>query len=147
MTKTTNVKREEMEVTETTIEYSQDDVRIALIDLEAELERLSGAKWIVLNPTAKNMVNGEFLDLPITIGLESKELTRDRLLTFETYFKGFVLIDNKYVGVIRNIPIEIVFVGNDYDFMKNPSTIRYENAYYLIPNPFEEYDKVWKQVK
>lgn len=130
-----------------TREYTQDDVRMALIDLESELERLAGIKWIVLNPTAKNMVEGKYLDLPITIGIEGKELTKERLSTLVTYLKNFVLDDNKFVGIIRDIPIEIVFINDKYDFFDNPNTIRYENAYYLIPNPFEDYDKIWTQIK
>lgn len=128
-------------------EINQDEVRIAMFEFETMLDRLGGMKWMVLNPTAKEMVEQRLVTPPLSFGVEIEEVTVERLDTIRTMFEDFEVTDAGLIGKVRGIPIVLRFIKLKYPFINNPGQIRYENEYYNIPNPFSDYDEVWKKIK
>jgi hypothetical protein len=45
------------------------------------------------------------------------------------------------------IPIEIRIVYKDYPFLRNPDQINYRMDSYWVPNPFEQYWKVYRLIQ
>lgn len=128
-------------------DFTQDEMLLALRELEGMLDRMPGTPWMFFLPTCNDVIEGKFLNPPISIGIAKREITKERMDVFKTYFDGFDIDDKGMTGFVQEVPVVIRFVHTDYDFMKNPEMVFYQNEYYRVPNPISEYLKVWKLVK
>lgn len=128
-------------------EFTQEEMLMALFELETMFDRMPAAPWFLLYPTCNDMAEHKFLSVPISVGIKQAEITKERMSVFKTYFTGFQITDSGMTGFVRDVPVVIRFVKSKYDFLQNLQTIHYENEYYKVPNPLSEYNKIWKLVK
>lgn len=126
----------------TGLKFNENQLRLALYDVQDILERAL-VPFILLNETAasirKNMVlTGD----KISIGVESKYLTKTARNTIEFYLrksKNVIMTDKGFTYNFNNVPIEVAYIAREYPFFKNLDFRFYMANEYKVPNPWLEY--------
>ena len=105
--------------------------------------------YILFGDTAYSIYNNTFPKYNyISIGiLEPDFHTFGRsMLQSITGVEDLTIETNKVKFKHDGIPVHIRIVRKDYPFLNNPQTITYKFDSYRIPNPFEDYWKIYRLV-
>lgn len=128
---------------------SSDQLDMALRDIEDILGRAL-CPFVLLGQTARDIVDGKQLTgNKITVGVESKHLTKEAVGTLKVYLKKDMpttlkSFDYEPSGVPKYKIMPRVYVKvikKRWKFLKNKDYKFHLNTEYLVPNPFKNY---WK---
>ena len=125
---------------------TDDQLSEALFKIEDTFQRML-CPFFLLGETAQSIrdsyVGSEKLTgRKIEIGVQRKYLTKEALITLDSYETGKEKTGFGFKLLFKDIPIEVRIIERKYSFLKNLDKRFYRTSEYLLPNPFEAYWKV-----
>ena len=128
--------------TQNKVEFSPDQLRLALFFVENLLERIS-TPFVVLGEMADCLKNNKQLKADkVIVGVRALELMPTRRETMKQFMGKIIEETNtKIVTEFEGVPVIIKLYKIDYGFLTNPDTVGVEYGHWKVPNNFEKY---WK---
>jgi len=125
-----------------TSKYTEEQLREALYRVHDTFERVL-VPYFLTRYTAYDVVNGEHLQSrnKLTVGVQSKYLTKEVMSTLKNLMKGAIFESNKILWVYKDIPIEVQIFKRSNKVLNHLNTVHYYIETFNVPNPFKNY---WK---
>jgi len=129
------------------------EINVPLLDKALDyvydiLDRCS-IEYMLLGDTAYSIVRDTIPKVQkISLGVKKKDLTEFAYRILELTVPGAVIDEHKIkFNSPEGVPIEIRIITKDYPFFNHPDTILFRMDTYHIPNPFDNYWKVYRLIQ
>jgi len=129
------------------------EINVALLDKALDyvydiLDRCL-IEYMLFGDTAYSIINNTPPKVQkITLGVKKQDLTEFSLRILELTVPNAVNDGNKIkFDSPDGVPIEIRIITKDYPFFNHPDTILFRMDAYHIPNPFENYWKIYRLIQ
>jgi len=109
----------------------------------------SSIEYMLFGDTAYSIINNVPPKVQkITLGVKQCDLTEFAKRILELTVPGATNDGSKVkFNSPDGVPIEIRIIKKDYPFFKNPDTVLFRMDAYHIPNPFENYWKIYRLIQ
>jgi hypothetical protein len=127
---------------------TKEDLHEALFYIQDLLERAS-LEFLVLGDPARSMIQeNEFMKgNKVELAIRRTHYTLSGAAMFKDLLPKARYVGNKIFTEYSRVPIEITIVDTVYPFFLNPNVVSYYLTEFNLPNPFEEYWLVRKDIK
>ncbi len=95
----------------------QEQMVLALFELEAFFDRMPSVRMILLRQTAQAIKEGLFFDPPLTVGLTKADLTKEVRTTIEQFLPEIQHTKYGYSGEFNGVPVHVYVIEKSYDFI------------------------------